>query len=417
LLTPRQVSFKFGSGGAPMAEAKLIGPELIADPYPIYSLFRKMNPVFRDPEIGAWIVTSYDGVSVGLRDSRFSSDRFAQILQLLKFPGFAHLAPARIHSFLDRDPPDHTRLRGLVNKAFTPNRIVALEARIQTLVDQLIEAFPRDHFDMIAALAEPLPLIVIAELLGVPATDREKIKHWSDAIANVFSGSFEIPEVASLSRAAVALSELFDYLAIHIEQRRRDPRDDLLTALVRAEDNQSRLSEDEIYSTILVLLIAGNETTTNLIGNGLYALLRHPEVQQNLWTNPSLLPQAIEEMLRYDPPVQMITRRARGDVELMGTLIPDGEKVYFILGAANRDPAHFPEPDSFLLTRDQCKHISFGVGPHYCLGATLARLEGTVVFRSLIQRYSQVQLVGEPPVYRENFNLRGLKSLKVTVQT
>ena len=399
-----------------MAEAKLIGPELIADPYPTYSLLRGLNPVFRDPEIGAWIVTSYDGVAAGLRDLRLSSDRFAQTLQLLKFPGFAHLAPARIHSFLDRDPPDHTRLRGLVNKAFTPNRIVALEARIQTLVDQLIEAFPRDHFDMIAALAEPLPLIVIAELLGVPATDREKIKHWSDAIANVFSGSFEMPEAASLGRAAAALSELFDYLAIHVEQRRRDPGDDLLTALVRAEENQSRLSEDEIYSTILVLLIAGNETTTNLIGNGLHALLRHPDAQRTLWAEPSLLPQAIEEMLRYDPPVQMITRRARGDIELMGTLIPDGEKVYFILGAANRDPAYFPDPDSFSLTRDHGKHISFGAGPHYCLGAPLARLEGTVVFRSLIQRYSRIQLVGEPPVYRENFNLRGLKSLKVIVQ-
>lgn len=394
----------------------LTGPELAADPYPVYSLFRDRNPVHRDPEVGAWIVTSYDGVSAGLRDPRLSSDRFAQTLRLLKFPGFAHLAPARIHSFLDRDPPDHTRLRGLVNKAFTPNRIAALEAGIQTLVDHLIEAFPRDPFDMIAALAEPLPLIVIAELLGVPATDRGKIKDWSDAIANVFSGSFETPDVASLSRAAAALSELFDYLALHIDQRRRDPRDDLLTALVRAEEHQSRLSEDEIYSTILVLLIAGNETTTNLIGNGLYALLRHPEARRNLWANPSLLPRAIEEMLRYDPPVQMITRGARGDVELIGTRIPDGETVYLMLGAANRDPAHFPDPDAFLLTRGQGKHISFGAGPHYCIGAPLARLEATVVFRSLIQRRSQIQLVDEPPVYRQNFNLRGLKSLKVTVR-
>ncbi len=394
-----------------------MGPELIADPYLVYSRFRGTNPVLHDPGLGAWIVTSYDAVSAGLRDPRFSSDRLAQMVQLLSFPGFAHLAPAKIHSFLDRDPPDHTRLRGLVNKAFTPNRVVALEAGIQALVDRLIDAFPRGPFDVIAALAEPLPLIVIAELLGVPAADREKIKDWSDAIANVFGGSFEVPGPASLGRAARALSELFDYLAIHIERRRRDPQDDLLTALIRAEENQGRLSEDEIYSTVLVLLIAGNETTTNLIGNGLYALLRHPGARQKLWTEPGWVPQAIEEMLRYDPPVQMVTRRARGDVELMGTRIPDGDLVYFILGAANRDPAHFPDPDSFLPTRDPCKHISFGVGPHYCLGATLARLESTVVFRSLIRRCSHIQLAGEPPVYRENFNLRGLKSLNVTVTT
>ena len=398
-----------------MTAVKLTGPEFIADPYPAYSRLRGTTPVVRDPEIGAWIVTSYDAVSAGLRDARFSSERFAQTRQLFKFPGFAHLAPARIHSFLDRDPPDHTRLRGLVNRAFTPNRVVALEARIQTLVDQLVGAFPRGPFDLLAALAQPLPLIVIAELLGLPATDRERIKHWSDAVANVFSSRFEGPDVASLSAAAVALSDLFDYLAGHIDQRRRDPQDDLLTALVQAEENQGRLSEDEIYSTILVLLVAGNETTTNLIGNGLNALLRHTDARQQLWANPGLVPQAVEEMLRYDSPAQMITRRARGDIDLMGTLIPDGETVYFILGAANRDPAHFPDPDSFVLTRDQSKHISFGIGPHFCIGASLARLEGTVVFRTLIRRCPEIRLVDEPPVYRGNFSLRGLRALNVIV--
>lgn len=274
-----------------MAAVKLTGPEFIADPYPVYSRLRSTTPVVRDPEIGAWIVTSYDAVSAGLRDARFSSDRFSQTRQLLKFPGFAHLEPARLHSFLDRDPPDHTRLRGLVNKAFTPNRVVALEARIQVLVDQLIGAFPRGPFDLLAALAEPLPLIVIAELLGLPATDRERIKHWSDAVANVFSGRFEV----------------------------------------------------------------------------------------------------------------------------MGTLIPDGETVFFILGAANRDSAHFPDPDSFVLTRDQSKHISFGVGPHFCIGARLARLESAVVFRTLIRQCSNIQLADQSPVYRDNFNLRGLRMLNVTI--
>jgi len=394
-----------------MTLPKLFGPEMLADPYPIYRRLRESNPVLQVAQLDAWVVTSFEGVNTGLRNPDLSSDRYPRARHKLAEKGIDHLATDRVRSLISRDAPDHTRLRGLVNKAFTPKTVASLEGRIQTIVDELLDEVSGDTIEIVRSLAYPLPVIVISEMLGVPSVDRDKFKKWSDEISIVFSGDLgAIPEVM-IRRAAEAREELVEYLAAAVKERRTHPKEDLLTALIRAEENGGHLSEDELYSTAVLLLIAGNETTTNLIGNGLYALLRHPEQHRRLWDHPSLLPQGIEEMLRFDSPVQLTTRISKTEVDILGTRIPAGERIFFVLGAANRDPAHFPDPDQFDLGRSNTKHSSFGAGPHFCLGAPLARLEVSIAFRTLCQRYPKLRLGDEMPEYRNNFNLRGLKSL------
>jgi cytochrome P450 len=312
------------------------------------------------------------------------------------------------------DPPDHTRLRALVSKAFTHRTVEAMEGRIQQLVDELLEASrQRGQMDLIEDLAYPLPVMVIAAMLGVPAEDRALFKRWSDEISVMVSGDVaSLPETA-LRQVNRAREELAEYFRAVVERLRRQPGDDLLSALVQAEEEGGRLTEDELYSTLVLLLVAGNETTTNLIGNGMFALLRHPDQLRRVWDNPALVAPAVEEMLRYDGPVQLTTRLAKADQEVDGTKISQGEWVYLVLGAANRDPAHFPEPDRFDVSRADNKHIAFGAGPHFCLGAPLARLEAQVALRTLRQCCPNLRLSGETPEYRNNFTLRGLKTLRV----
>ena len=391
----------------------LFGSEMLADPYTIYHRLREKHPVIRVPQIDAWVVTSYDAVATGLRSPMFSSDRYPRVRQRLAEKGLDHLATDRVRSLIHRDPPDHTRLRGLVNKAFTPKTVAALEGRIQTIVDELLDDVVGGGMDIVQSLAYPLPVIVIAEMLGIPAEDRGRFKTWSDEISIVFGGDLAAIPEAMIRQAAKAREELVTYLVDAVSKRRATPRDDLLTAMIRAEEDGGRMSEDELYSTAVLLLIAGNETTTNLIGNGLYALLKHPDQHARVWADPSLIPNAIEEMLRYDSPVQLTSRLAKSNMEIEGTKIPAGDWVFFILGSANRDPAQFPDPDRFDLDRTNTKHVSFGAGSHFCLGAPLARLEALVAFRSLGKRFPKLQLDAEKPEYRNNFNLRGLKSLKV----
>ena len=396
-----------------MTIPRLFSEDMLADPYPVYHQLRERHPVVYEPEVDAWVVTSYDAVSSGLRSPLCSSDRYPPVRRRLAEKGLDHLATDRVRSLINRDPPDHTRLRGLVNKAFTPKSVTTLEGRIMTIVEDLLDATPPGEVEVIQSLAYPLPVIVIAEMLGIPPADRDRFKSWSDEISPVFAGDLGAISPESIRRAADAREELADYLAVAVKDRRTTSRDDLLTALIRAEEGGGHLSEDELFSTAVLLLIAGNETTTNLIGNGLYALLRHPEQHHRVWTDPSLLPQAIEEMLRFDSPVQLTTRLAKGDMELGGTKIPAGDWMYFVLAAANRDPNPFPDPDRFDCDREGNRHVSFGAGPHFCLGAPLARLEALIAFRSLAHRYPKLRLEGETPEYRNNFNLRGLKALKV----
>jgi len=394
---------------------RLFGPEMLADPYPVYHRLRSAHPVSWVAHLDSWVVTSYEAVCKGLRDPQLSSERFPRIKKRLAAKGLDQLLDERAVSMLHKDPPDHTRLRGLVNKAFTPRMVEAMENHIQTIVDGLLNAVQaQGHMDVIEDLAYPLPVTVIAEMLGVPTEDRERLKKWSDDISVVLGGDVaSLPEPTFL-RVLEARKELADYFRAVIAQRREIPGQDLLTALVQAEEDGGRLSEDELYSMVILILIAGNETTTNLIGNGLLALLRHPDQMRRVWEDAALVRPAVEEMLRYDGPVQLTSRLAKADLQIHGAPIQQGQGVYLLLAAANRDPAQFPDPDRFEAGRVENRHVAFGAGPHFCLGAPLARLEAQVVFQTLRRRFpSGMRLETERPEYRNNFNLRGLKTLPV----
>jgi cytochrome P450 len=393
---------------------QLFGPEMQANPYPFYRKLREAHPVFRVAELDAWIVTSYEAVNAALRNPQLSSDRFPRLRQRLASKGLDSLAQDRVRSMIHMDPPDHTRLRGLVSKAFTPKSVEAMAGRIQEIVNDLLEAVKsQGQMDLIEDFAYPLPVTVIAEMLGVPTEDRARFKHWSDEVSVVLGGDVAALSEKALRRATTAREELADYFQDIVRQRRKNPGIDLISALTQAEEEGGKLSEDELYSTVVLLLVAGNETTTNLIGNGMLALLRHPEEMQKIWESPSRVPAAVEEMLRFDSPVQLTTRMAKTDLEIQGTRIPKGDWLYLVVGAANRDPAQFPEPDRFDVARVENKHIGFGAGAHFCLGAPLARLEAQIAVSSLREHFPKLRLGEETVEYRNNFNLRGLKSLPV----
>lgn len=395
-------------------EIKLFGPEMLEDPYPVYHKLRAADPVLWVPSVDGWVVTSYEAVSVGMRDARLSSQRFDRMRSRLETKGLGSLADPAMQSMIHMDAPDHTRLRSLVVKAFTPKVVDSMEGRIQGMIDGFLGALASPgRMDAMEVLAYPLPVTVIAEMLGIAVEDRHRFKQWSDEISVILSGDASgLPE-AAVRRAFEARGELVDYFRSVVAKNRNGSGSDLLTALARAEEDGGRLSEAELYSTAVLLLIAGNETTTNLIGNGLLALLSHPEQYQRLKDDPSLVASAVEEMLRYDSPVQMTTRMAKVDLEIHGTTIRQGQWVYLMIAAANRDPARFPDPDRFDIGRADNKQVAFGAGPHFCLGASLARLEGRLAIRGLLDRFPDLKLGAGQVEHRNNFNLRGLKSLDV----
>jgi cytochrome P450 len=354
-------------------ELKLFGPEMLPDPYPVYHRLRDANPVYRDAHLDAWVVTSYEEVSAGLRNVQLSSERYVRFKQRLATKGIEIPLEERHVSLINRDPPDHTRLRALINKAFTPRAVDAMQARIQQIVDELLDAIQaHGRMDVIEDLAYPLPVIVIAEMLGVPPEDRKLFKDWSNEMSLVV-GRGDVAAVPKevLFRAAEARKELVEYFRSVLARRRAGKGQGLLSALAEAEESGGRLNEDELYSTAVLLLIAGNETTTNLIGNGMLALLRHPEQMRRLWQDESLVPSAVEEMLRYDSPVQLTSRMAKANVTMHDSTIGQGEGVILLLGAANRDPARFADPDRFDVGRADNKHVAFGGGPHFCLEAVI----------------------------------------------
>ena len=282
------------------------------------------------------------------------------------------------------------------------------------MVDDLLDAVQaRGQMDLIQDLAYPLPVTVIAEMLGIPAADRDRFKKWSDDISVILGGDAGALPPEALHRVMAARHELVEYFRSIVARRREQPAEDLLSALIRAEEGGSRLTEDELYSMAVLLLIAGNETTTNLIGNGMLALLSHPEQQRRLWEDAVLVPTAVEEMLRDDGPVQLTTRLAKVDLEIHGTKIGQGQWVYLVLGAANRDPAEFADPDRFDVGRGENKHIAFGAGPHFCVGRTASPGWNAGGDPALRYRFPKLRLGTEKVEYRNNFNLRGLKALPV----
>ncbi len=386
-----------------------LSPHVYLNPYPKYAQLRAKDPVHWSPLMDAWVVTRYAHVDAILRDhKRFSND--PRHRQRARAPRTTVDNPGG-QSMLFLDPPDHTRLRALVNKAFTPQAIAALTRRIQAIVQELLEQIPApSHFDLIDTLAYPLPVIVMAELLGIPPEDRAQFKRWSERRARVLEPTITASEIQEGNRAA---HELDDYFRGIITVRRRAPRDDLISTLVAAEEAGDKLTLDELLVMLRLLLIAGNETTTNLIGNGMLALLRHPDQLQMLRENPDLMDAAVEELLRYDTPVQVDARTVLEDVDIGGRHIAKGQGIILLLGAANHDPEVFSAPEQLDLTRRETTNLSFGRGLHHCLGALLARAEARLAFAGLLERFSDMRLLTEYPPFKDNVVLRGLRALPI----
>jgi cytochrome P450 len=374
-----------------------------ANPYPAYKTFIGKPPQLINLFFDAILVGSYADAKTILHDPQtFSSD--TRSLDRIEVFGDA---PRLLFS----DPPTHTRLRKLVSRAFTPKRIKDLEPKIREFTGELLDAVQKKgEFDLMADLAVPLPVKVIAEMLGVPPADYEKFKTWSDRIIesdNTLPGTPLPPEVGA------AFNSLREFFIGEIADRRRRPGPDLVSALVAARDEADALSEEEMIAFAILLLLAGNETTTNLIGNGMLALTRNPEQLAKLRANPALLPAAIEEMLRYDPPAQSTVRMCRAEITINGVTIKAQTPVFVVVAAANRDPAQFPEPDRFDIRRDPNDHLAFGDGIHFCLGAALARLEGAIAFSAMLERFPQLHLANPTAElkYKGSYFLRGLDAL------
>ncbi len=385
-----------------------------ANPYPVYKRYRDEHPIHRS-EIGIWTLTRYNDILSVLRDERFSSDpRNATVFDQLITPEQRAMDP--IQNFADRillftDPPNHTRMRNLVNKAFTPRTVEKLRPHIEEIVGELIDgALDGKEMDVISDFAYPLPALVICELMGVPVEDRDKFKGWSGDIAPILD-PFTPPEV--MQTALATLGQFAVYFSQLIEERRERPKDDMLSRLIAAEQEGDRLAFDELLGLCVLIFIAGHETTQNLIGNGLLALLKHPEQKGLLASDPSLVRNGIEELLRYDSPVQLTARNALTDIDLAGNAIKKGEQLILLLGAGNRDPDVFEDPDSLKVEREDVQVVSFGAGMHFCLGAALARVEGHVAFTELLRRLPGIELACDEPEWRSTLTLRGLKSLPV----
>ena len=391
-------------------------PGFRIDPYPTYRRLREEDPIHETP-FGAHVLSRYADCVAVLRDPRSSSDatnslEYEQLVaEQGQDPNEGFLGGARPFLFLD--PPDHTRLRGLVSKAFTPKVVEGLRPRIQELVDGLLDALAeKGSMEVIEDLAYPLPVGVICEMMGVPTADHATFKEWSRALARSLD-PVEIMPAEEVEQRQRTVTQFADYFRALIEKRRAEPRDDLLSALIAAEEAGDKLTAEELLATCILLLVAGHETTVNLIGNGTLALLRHADQLQKLRADPSLAKNAVEEVLRYDPPVQMTVRIALEDMEIGDVALAKGKQAILLLASANRDPDQFPDPERFDITRDASHHIAFGYGVHFCLGAPLARVEGEIALGTLVRRVQGLELRTEAPAYKENIVLRGLASLPV----
>lgn len=396
---------------------RLFGAEMLADPYPVYHRLRAEDPVHWEEEFQAWVLTRYDDVLAGLHDLRLSSDRSAYIERMVGQEGLQPLFKFLSDRMVLADPPKHTRLRGLVNKAFTPHAVEAMAPHIQEVVDRLLDqAQGQGRMEVVRDLAYPLPITIISEMVGIPVEDRERMKKWSDDFVVYFSNHPASIPVEAYRRAVASVEQLTEYFRKLLAEIRAKPRKDLLTALEQIEEQGDRLTEGELIGNAQLLLVAGHETTTMLIGGGTLALLRHPDQLARLKADPALIPQAVEELLRYVSPVQFTHRLAKEDIALGGKTIRKGQFVYLVLAAANHDPAHFPDPERLDITRAAHKHVAFGQGHHFCVGAPLARLEAQIAFRTMLQRFPNLRLATDKVEYQENFNLHGPRALPVTLQ-
>ena len=390
-----------------------------ADPYPFYRQLQERDPFHHSISQGGWVLSRYHSIEAVLKDRRFSSDirhwrNWPSVRKIMHRVEPKETNLSYTPSMLELDPPDHTRMRKLVSKAFTPRALEALRPRIEQIVADIVEtAKHNDGMNVIEDLAYPLPVMVIAEMLGVPHEDRDQFRHWSDeAIRDIDAASLD-----DFRRARQAQGQLREYFAGIVEQCRNSPRDDIISALIQAEEEGDKLTTDELYATCVLILVAGHETTTNLIGNGLLALLQHPDQLHRLQEEPELMSQAVEELLRYNSPVQNTVRFATEECEFEGYKIKKGDQMVLLLGAGNRDPEVFARPDQLDITRPDIRPLSFGYGIHFCLGAALARMEASAAFSALLAQCPELQLGTEALQWRNSATFRGLVALPVIFST
>jgi cytochrome P450 PksS len=393
----------------------IVSADFKVNPFPLLARLRASEPVYRTTlpdKTVVWLLTRYDDVAALLRDERFTKHRRSALTdeQLRKLPWTPPMFRPLEQNMLDLDPPDHTRLRSLVHKAFTPGLVEQMRLRTQTLADELLDrVVPAGEMDLISQFALPLPMTIITEILGVPKKDHDKFHRWSQAVVSLTSPT---PTLSVLPR----VWKFIRYLRQFFKLRRRDPHDDLVSALIKAEESGDRLNEDELLAMVFLLLIAGHETTVNLIGNGTLALLENPNQMSRLQGEPALVKPAVEELLRYTAPVFTTTERyALENTTIRDVTIPRGEMTLGVIGSANHDETVFENPDELQITRDPNRHLSFGQGIHFCLGAPLARMEAQIAFTALLKRLPDLRL--KSPVdslrWRPSIFLRGLTSLPV----
>jgi pimeloyl-[acyl-carrier protein] synthase len=403
--------------------AKLTNPinstdqDFLNNPYPLLKRLREEAPVWYCKETKYWVASRYAEIHLMLRDLTYEKQIYSWkhnpspfLINLV--PHVKSLRNASSNWMLNLNPPDHTRVRSLVNRAFTPTVIQKLRPQIQTIADELINlAEAKGSIDLMADYAFPLPIAVIGFMLGIPMTDREKLKHWSDHLAGLVGG---LRDVFALMRAGQAIEELADYLRPLIDERRKQPKDDLMSVLVQAEEEGTKLNTNELVSNCILLLVAGHETTVNLIGNAALNLLRHPDQLALLQERPELITSTIDEVLRYESPVQTAPRLTNKDVLLGGQEIKAGEMIWMLLGSSNRDPAQFADPDRFDIARAKSKHLAFGEGIHRCVGASLAETEGQIAIETLFRRLPKLKLDTDRVDFKTPFGLRGPKALSVS---
>ena len=400
---------------------EILAPAAVADPYSYLGRLRSKEPVYWNARYRSWVLTRHEDVSTAMTDPRFSSDRIAPVIARERARARPDLDLVETLELLNgwlvfRNPPEHTRFRRLVHKAFSPRIIASMRGEVQRVADELIDAAQAKAgsdgvIDLIHEVAYPLPAIVIASMLGVPAEDRDKFKNWSDDISALVFGALDDPD--RHSRARAGMSELVGYISSLLNQVRAEPGKDLASALVQARDGEETLTEEELVAICVNLLFGGHETTTNLIANGVLAFIDHPDQADLLRKDAALAGPAVEEVLRYDGPAKAVVRIAAEDIEMGGRTIKAGDRVFVMLSGANHDPEVFDSPEELDIHRKRGAHLAFGVGVHYCLGATLARLEGSIVIPQVLSRFPDIALAEEQLEWDSVILTRGLKRLPV----
>jgi pimeloyl-[acyl-carrier protein] synthase len=399
----------------PLSLYHLLDPEIIANPYPLYHRLRTEDPVHWDPYLFVWVVTRYHDVIRVLRDFSAECAPTPEQLTAMGVTDLNPVAQVMVKQMLFMDAPAHTRIRGLAAHAFTPARVEVLRTHIREITDRLLEpALSAGRMDIIEDLAEPLPCIVSAEMLGVPAEDHRQLKAWSQDFAQMLGNLQHDPNLTP--RVLRTVEEMTEYFRSAMRDQRKRPREGLVSTLMNAEIDGDRLTEEEVIANCILTMVGGQETTTNLIGNGVLSLLRHPDELAKVRDNLSLVPSAVEELLRYESPSQHTSRLAPADVEMGGRRIRARQVVVAVMGAGNRDPERFPDPDRLDITRQDNRHLAFGWAAHFCFGAPLARIEGQIAFEAILRRMRGLALEAGPLVWRTNLGLRGLKALPVTFE-